>query len=121
MTTTIAAPSIDFVIYYVADLDASLHFFEGALGFTHLPEGDGPDFRQFVDGGGNGFGLLRASEGTPAAGEVRIYYKTPDIAALRERWTAQGIVASPIIALPFGKIFEFATPDGYTLTAMEEA
>lgn len=121
MTTTTTAPSIDFVIYYVAVLDTSLRFFEGALGFTRMTEGDGPDFRQFVDGAGNGFGLLQASEGTPAAGEVRVYYKTPDIAALRERWTAQGIIASPIIALPFGKIFEFATPDGYTLTAMEVA
>jgi predicted enzyme related to lactoylglutathione lyase len=118
MTTTIAAPSIEFVIYYVADLDASVRFFKEALGFTRMTEGDGPNFRQFVDGGGNGFGLLRASEGTPAAGEVRVYYKTPDIAALHERWSAQGIVASPFIALPFGKIFEFATPDGYTLTAM---
>ena len=120
MTATITAPSIDFVVYYVADLDESLRFFAGALGFTHLPDGDGPGFRQLIDGAGNGFGLSKAGEGTPAAGEVRIYYKTPDIAALRERWTAQGIAASPIIALPFGQIFECATPDGYTLTAMEQ-
>ena len=121
MTTTTAAPSIDFVVYFVADLGTSLRFFQDGLGFTHLPEGDGPDFRQFIDGAGNGFGLSQASDDTPAPGEVRLYYKTPDIAALRERWTAQGIAASPIIPLPFGKIFEIATSDGYTLTALEVA
>jgi len=114
-------PSIKFVIYYVADLDQSLRFFEGALGFTRQPEGDGPDYRQFIDGEGNGFGLSQATEGTPTAGEVRRYYKAPDIAALRERWTANDIAASPIIPLPFGTIVEIATPDGYTLTAIEGA
>ena len=120
MTANTAA-SIDFVVYYVADLDESRRFFEEALGFNHHAEGDGPGFRQFTDGAGNGFGLSQAGEGTPAAGEVRLYYKTADIAALRERWIGNGVAASPIVALPFGKITEIATPDGYTLTALEEA
>lgn len=121
MTATTTAPSLDFTVYYVADLDQSSHFFKDTLGFAHVPDGDGPGFRQFADGAGNGFGLSQASERTPAAGEVRLYYKTADIAALRERWTANGITASPIIPLPFGKVFEIVTPDGYTLTALEEA
>lgn len=119
MTTTTAAPALDFVVFYVADLDASCRFFEGALGFARQPEGDSPVFRQFIDGAGHGFGLAQAGERTPTAGEARLYYKTTDLAALRERWTANGVAASPIVPLPFGKVFEVATPDGYTLTAME--
>ena len=121
MTATITAPSLDFVVYSVVDLDASFRYFKDTLGFTHVPQGDTPGFRQFVDGAGNGFGLTQAGEGRPAAGEVRLYYKTGDIAALRERWTASGLVASPIVAMPFGKIFEVVTPDGHTLTALEAA
>lgn len=121
MTATTTAPSLDFTVYYVADLEASFDFFKDALGFAHVPDGDGPGFRQFADGAGNGFGLSQASERTPAAGEVRLYYKTTDIAVLRDHWTTKGIAASPIVALPFGKVFEIVTPDGYTLTALEEA
>ena len=121
MTATITAPGLDFVVYSVADLDTSLRFFRDTLGFTHVPQGDTPGFRQFVDGTGNGFGLAQAGEGRPAAGAVRLYYKTGDIAALREQWTVSGLAASPIVAMPFGKIFEVVTPDGYTLTALEAA
>ena len=118
MTTTTTAPMLEFVVYYVADLDDSSRFFEDTLGCTPVPEGDSPGFRQFADGAGNDFGLAQSGERTPAAGEVRLYYKTADIAALREQWTANGAAASPIIALPFGKVFEVSTPDGYTLTAL---
>lgn len=118
MTATTTAPSLDFVVYYVADLDTASRFFKDTLGFTPVPEGDGPGFRQFADGSGAGFGLAQAGERTPAAGEVRLYYKTADIAALREQWMANGAAAAPIITLPFGKVFEVITPDGHTLTAL---
>jgi predicted enzyme related to lactoylglutathione lyase len=120
MTAIVAAPSLDFVVYYVADLDATSGFFKDVLGFSPAPEGDSPGFRQFVDGAGAGFGLAQASEQTPAAGEMRLYYKTSDLAALREQWTASGTTLSPSVTLPFGKIFEVSTPDGHTLTAWEQ-
>lgn len=117
MTATIAAPALDFVVFYVADLDQSFHFFKEQLGFAHLPEGDGPNFRQF-DGGGRGmsFGLALAGAGTPEAGAVGLYLKAADLPALHAAWTAKGIEASPITRLPFGPVFTIATPDGRTLT-----
>lgn len=117
MMSTVAAPALNFVIFYVADLDQSYRFFKETLGFTHLPESDGPVFRQFDGGaGGLGFGLLQASEQTPPPGAVDLYLKADDLAALRESWVANGVAATPIVSLPFGPIFEIATPDGRKLT-----
>jgi predicted enzyme related to lactoylglutathione lyase len=119
MTATVAAPGLDFVVYYVADLDAAFGFFTDVLGFAPAPEGDSAGFRQFTDGAGGGFGLAQASAQTPAAGEMRLYYKTHDLGTLREQWTASGASPSPIVALPFGTIFEVNTPDGHKLTAWQ--
>ena len=117
MTTTVTTPALNFVVFYVADLDQSCRFFKETLGFTHLPEGDGPNFRQF-DGGANGlgFGLARAGDQTPPPGAVELYLKADDLAALRESWLAKGIAATPIVQMPFGPIFEVTTPDGRKLT-----
>jgi predicted enzyme related to lactoylglutathione lyase len=114
---TIAAPSLNFVLFYVADLDASAEFFANTLGFTLDAGQSGPVFRQFTAGpGGATIGLLQASDQTPPPGEVDLYLGTPDLAALRETWTGRGIAATPIVQMPFGKIFEVTTPDGRKLT-----
>lgn len=118
MTTTSISPSIDFVMFYVADLEQSYAFFKDTLGFTPQPEGDGPGFRQFAGAGGPGFGLLQANEQTPPPGEVEIYLKADDLAALRDTWTARGVGATPIMQRPFGAIFEITTPDGRKLTPL---
>lgn len=115
------APGLDFVVYYVADLEHARAFFANTLGFTELPEEAGPGFCQFVDGNGNGFGLALANDETPAAGDQRLYYKTTeDIAALREAWQTQGASVSPLLTRPFGTTFEVTTPDNHTLTALSQ-
>ncbi len=119
MTTKIAAPTLDFVTYYVTDLDQTSQFFSQVLGFTRVPEEDVPGFHQYVDGGGNGFGIVQANAQTPPAGAINLYYQTPDIAALRTQWLANGAEVSPIVQMPFGKICTVTTADNQTLTALE--
>ncbi len=117
--TTVAAPAIDYILFYVADIEASHAFFVDTLGFTPDPSQDAPTFRQFAAGpGGAMIGLLQANAQTPPPGEVDLYLGTPDIAALRERWVARGADAGPIVQMPFGKIFEIKTPDGRKLTPL---
>lgn len=119
MTATIPTPALDFVVFYVANLDTSFAFFKDKLGFAHQPEGDGPGFRQFSWGGpGLGFGLAQETANTPVAGTATLYLKTDDLMAQRERWLAQGVAASPIIQRPFGETFTVTTPDGLILTTM---
>jgi predicted enzyme related to lactoylglutathione lyase len=111
------APSLNFVLFYVADLDASAEYFANTLGFTLDAGQSVPNFRQFNAGpGGATIGLLQAADQTPPPGEVELYLGTPDLAALREAWTARGAAATPIVQMPFGKIFEVKTPDGRKLT-----
>ena len=121
MTTANANPiSLNYVLFFVSDIDASYDFFANTLGFKPDPSQTGDGFRQFFAGSdGATIGLFRAGEGTLPAGEVALYIGTPDIAALRETWTARGLAASPIVQMPFGKIFEVKTPDGLTLTPIQ--
>lgn len=120
MATTATASALNFVVFYVSDIEASHDFFARTLGLTTLPEGDGPGFRQFAAGpGGSGFGLLQASEQTPPPGAAEVYFGTDDIVALRDAWIANGATVAPIVQMPFGKICEVVTPDGRTLTALQ--
>jgi predicted enzyme related to lactoylglutathione lyase len=119
MAVKTTAPALNYVVFYVADLEASYRFFGETLGFTHQPEGDAPGFRQFDGGaGGMGIGLAEVREGGPPAGAVELYLKADDLPALREAWLANGVEAGPIVQMPFGAIFEIATPDGRKLTAL---
>jgi predicted enzyme related to lactoylglutathione lyase len=114
---TVAAPSLNFVLFYVADINASADFFANTLGFTLDASQSGETFRQFTAGpGGATIGLLQADDQTPTPGEVDLYLGTPDIAALRATWTGRGAAATPIVQMPFGKVFEVTTPDGRKLT-----
>ena len=119
IATTVAAPALSFALFYVADLDASYDFFAHTLGHTPDPSGDVPAFRQFAAGPqGIAFGLLLADDHTPSPGEIDLYFGTPDIAALRDAWVARGVAATPLVTMPFGTIFEVATPDGRKLTQL---
>lgn len=118
MSATVTAPAFDFVVFYVTDLDASCRFFEQSLGFARLLEGDGPGFRQFVDGKGMGFGLSETRDDAHRPGEVQLYLKSDDLAGLRDAWQARGVAATPIVEMPFGPIFTIATPDGCTLVPL---
>jgi predicted enzyme related to lactoylglutathione lyase len=94
--TTVAAPSLNFVLFYVADIETSAKFFANSLGFTLDPSQSGPTFRQFDAGpGGATIGLVQTDDRTPPPGEVDLYLGTADIAALREAWVGRGLAATP--------------------------
>lgn len=117
---TVAAPALNYVLFFVADIEASAAFFADSLGYTLDPSQSAPTFRQFnAEPGGATIGVLQADEQTLPAGQVSLYFGTPDIAALRETWVGRGLAASPIVQMPFGQIFEVKSPDGLTLTAIQ--
>jgi catechol 2,3-dioxygenase-like lactoylglutathione lyase family enzyme len=112
--------ALDYAVLYVADLEAALAYFTERLGFARVLEQDGPGFRYLTGGaGGIDFGLLQASEHTPAPGTVELFFKTSDIAGLRAELTARDVEATPIEHRPFGSIFTIHAPDGQILTMME--
>jgi catechol 2,3-dioxygenase-like lactoylglutathione lyase family enzyme len=115
-----ATPSLDFVVFYVSDLKASLAYFTDILGFAHVPAEDGPGFHFLAGGaGGISFGLSQAGEHTPAPGAIELYIKVADVSYRRATIISKGVEATPIVQRPFGAIFTLHTPDGYPLTVMQ--
>ena len=56
-----AATPLDFVLFYVADLEQSLAFYGEQIGFSRVTDQDGTDFRYLTTGaGGPDFGLFQA-------------------------------------------------------------
>ena len=114
-----ATPSLDFVTFYVSDLAKSLAYFTDVLSFTHLPAEDEPGFHFLTGDGGISFGLVQATEQTPAPDTIQLYVKTGDLAGWRESILGKGIEATPIEQRPFGANSSVHTPDGYPLTLFE--
>jgi catechol 2,3-dioxygenase-like lactoylglutathione lyase family enzyme len=114
-----AMPKIDFVIFYVSDLEESRIYFTEKLGFTYVAEESGPQFAQLKGGeGGPGFGLVEVNAETPKAGNVRIYFKTDNLAGLRATLVNRGVAATTIEQRPFGSIFDVPTPDDQFITML---
>ncbi|HEX2909635.1 MAG TPA: VOC family protein [Chloroflexia bacterium] len=119
--TKTSAIALDFVVFYVSDLDASQELFAGKLGLTHFPQGDETNFRQFISPeGGISYGLALGGPQSRPAGEIAIYFKVADIEAERAKIVANGVEATPVVQMPFGKIFSVKSPDGHILTMLEE-
>lgn len=116
--TSVAAPALDFVVLYVSDIDGTLDLFTEKLGLHYDPEQSGPEFRQLSGDGGIQFGLVIASENTPAPGTMELYFKTADLAGLRKAVIGKGVAASPIQNRPFGSIFTVQTSDKHLLTML---
>ena len=114
-----ATSSLDFVTFYVSDLNKSLAYFTDVLGFAHVPEESGPGFHFLTGEGGISFGLALAGEQTPPAGTSTLYVKVSDIKAQRAAIVGKGVEATPIEQRPFGAIFSVHTPDGSPLTLFE--
>jgi predicted enzyme related to lactoylglutathione lyase len=114
-------PAIGFVVFYVSDIEESFAYFTEKLGFKPIPEQSGPIFRALI---GNeekiGYGLNLASEETPPAGTVELYFKTDDIDKLHTSLTAKGVGTTPIVQMPFGPIFNVQTPDKHALIMWQE-
>jgi catechol 2,3-dioxygenase-like lactoylglutathione lyase family enzyme len=115
----VATPSFDFVTFYVSDLAKSLDYFTDVLGFTHVPEEDGPGFHFLTGDGGISFGLALVGEQTPAAGTVALYIKAASIDEQRVAIVGKGVEATAIEQRPFGSVFTVHTPDGYPLAIFE--
>ena len=116
---------LDFIVFYVSDLAASMADFTEKLGFTALPvdENDSPTFRTISNGqDGLGIGLMQVTEAhQPRPGTVELYFQAPDLAALHETLVGRGVEATPIMQMPFGSIFTVHTPDGAPLTMIGAA
>lgn len=113
-------PVLDFVVFYVSDIDESFAYFTEKLGFTPIPEQSGPVFRTLS---GNeekiGFGLNLVSAETPPAGTVELYFKTNDLEELHTTLTAKGAGTTSIVQLPFGSVFNVQTPDKHALVMLQ--
>ena len=110
---------LDFVLFYVSDLKASLDYYTEQLGFDRVPAQDAPGFHYLTRGQGVDFGLSQASAQTRAPGTVELYFKTGDASGLRAALTGKGVEATPIAHMPFGTIFTMYSPDGNPLTMLQ--
>ena len=112
-------PKIDFILFYVSNVEESRIYFTEKLGFGYVAEQSGPGFCQLKGGeGGVDFALLQATAETPQAGTVHVYFKTDDLAGLRATLVNRGVEATPIVQRPFGSIFDVPTPDGHSVTML---
>ena len=114
-------PVLDFIVFYVSDLDESSAYFTEKLGFKLTPGQNGQVFRGLT---GNedkiGFGLNLASNDTPPAGTVELYFKTDNLEELHTTLTAKDAGTTSIVRMPFGPIFNIQTPDKHALVMLGE-
>jgi catechol 2,3-dioxygenase-like lactoylglutathione lyase family enzyme len=114
-------PVLDYIIFYVTDLDESLTYFTEKLGFKPVPDQNGPVFRALLGNEAKiGFGLNVISKDTPPAGTVELYFKTNDLDELHTSLTAKGAGTTSIIQLPFGSVFNVQTPDRHALVMLQD-
>ena len=117
--TTKATLALDFVIFYVSDLAATSKYLTEKIGFSFDSEGSGPNFQQLWGKEGTpGIGLIGANEQTPAAGSVKLYFKTDDIADTHSTIITRGVELGPIVQMPFGKIFDVPMPDNFLVSML---
>ena len=113
-------PVLDFVVFYVSDLDESFAYFTEKLGFTPTSR-NGEVFRGLS---GNeekiGFGLNLAGNDTPPAGTIELYFKADHLEELHTTLTAKDAGTTSIVRMPFGSIFNIQTPDKHALVMLGE-
>jgi catechol 2,3-dioxygenase-like lactoylglutathione lyase family enzyme len=118
MATEITS-QLDFVVFYVSDIQASLAYFTEQLGLTHVVEESSETFHTLTGNNGFNFGINLASAQTPAAGTVEIYFKPGDFVGLHSQLVAQTNQTGPITHMPFGTIFTSQTPDNAKIVVMQ--
>ncbi len=117
-------PTLDFLLFYVSDLEASLAYFTQTLGLEHDPKQDTPAFRGFVqqDGSSIGYGLaLVSADNSPEArqpGTVEVYFTTHNLDDMHVELTHKGAQPTAIAHRPFGSIFSIPAPDGLLITML---
>ena len=116
------APALKFVMLHVTDFATASRYYTETLGFTPLPDQDGPGFRMFVSAeGGIPFAIGQASPENGAAGSVELFFYTDDLAAKRAELQGRGAQVSAIEAKPFGTLFTVPALDGEPLYIMTPA
>ena len=120
MSTT---PALDFILFYVSDLEESLQYFTQTIGLRHNPEADTPFFRGFISEEGSiPFGLaLVSEEASPEArrpGTVEVYFKTDNLEGMHAALVAKGVKPTEIAHRPFGSIFSIPASDGHLVTML---
>ena len=116
-------PTLDFLLFYVSDLEESLVYFTQTLGLEHDPRQDAPSFRGFAHKEGSvGYGLALVSKDTsPEArqpGTVEAYFTTDELDAMHAELTRKGAQPTAIAHRPFGSIFSIPAPDGHLTTML---
>lgn len=115
-----STPVLDFILFYVSDLEASFKYFTEIVGLKPDPQQVGPYYRGFVSDGGVGFGLSLVSEDANPErrqpGTAEIYFKTPDLDGMHAELTSRGVHPTAIEHRNFGSIFSIPAPDGHLVT-----
>ncbi|MFF2811547.1 VOC family protein [Streptomyces sp. NPDC058000] len=120
MPVTIDGP--DFVALQVRDVDAAAAFCERHLGLRRAAVS--PPHAVVFDTKPIPFAIRELLPGIDLANTARpglgvaLWFRTSDAHELHDQLTAAGIkILTPMTASPFGSMFSFEGPEGYTLTA----
>ncbi|WDT58982.1 VOC family protein [Streptomyces sp. G7(2002)] len=120
MTVTIDGP--DFVALQVRDLNAAADFCEQHLGLRRAAVS--PPHAVVFDTKPTPFAVRELLPGVDLADTARpglgavLWFQTSDAHRLHDQLTAAGVkILTPIANSPFGPMFSFEGPEGYTLTA----
>ncbi|WP_336049091.1 VOC family protein [Streptomyces sp. CA2R101] len=120
MPATIDGP--DFVALQVRDLNAAADFCEQHLGLRRAAVS--PPHAVVFDTKPTPFAVRELLPGTDLADTARpglgtvLWFRASDAHQLHDQLTAAGIkILTPITDSPFGPVFSFEGPEGYTLTA----
>lgn len=120
MSATIDGP--DFVALQVRDVDAAAAFCEQHLGLRRAAVS--PPHAVVFDTKPTPFAVRELLAGTDLADGARpglgvvLWFQTSDAHQLHDQLTAAGIkILTPMADSPFGPMFSFEGPEGYTLTA----
>lgn len=117
MATT---PTLNFVLFYVSNLDESLKYFTQTLGLEYDPSQDAPVFRGFAVGAKCGLALagvpLPWTATIPQPGTVEVYFETDNLEGMHASLASKGVQTTEITHQPFGSIFSISAPDGQLIT-----
>ncbi|NDZ79904.1 VOC family protein [Streptomyces sp. SID10853] len=118
----VAIDGPDFVALQVHDVEAAAVFCEKHLGLRRAAVS--PPHAVVFDTRPTPFAVRALMPGVSLADTTRpglgvvIWFRTPDAHALHEQLDAAGVkILTPMADSPFGPMFSFEGPEGYTLTA----
>ncbi|MER6052446.1 VOC family protein [Streptomyces sp. NPDC001793] len=119
---TVAVEGPDFVALQVRDVDAAADFCERRLGMRRAAVS--PPRAVVFDTEPTPFAVRELLPGVDLADAARpglgvvLWFRTSDAQRLHDQLVAGGIrILTPVVGSPFGPMFSFEGPEGYTLTA----